>query len=88
MILGSYHFGLQGNNVIKAKTPDITTSKRQNQIAELIKRLKKFKPTKIVVEIDFADDAKTQDVYNQYLNGSYQLTTNETNQIGFALRRS
>lgn len=87
MLLGSYHMGTQGNNVIKAKTTDITTPERQKEITQLIEKLKKFKPTKIVVEIDFTDDAKTQEGYNQHRAGNYKLTTNETNQIGFRLAK-
>ena len=87
MFLGSYHFGTQGNNVIKTDVSDVTTPERQKQIADLIKKLKKFKPTKIVVEIDYTEDAKTQELYNEYLKGNYQLTKNETNQIGFRLAK-
>lgn len=87
IVLGSYHFGSQGNNLIKAKTPDITTPERQKQIAKLLEKLKSFKPTKVVVEIDFADDVRTQELYNQYLKGDYQLTNNETNQLGFRLAK-
>lgn len=87
MILGSYHLGSQGNNVIKAKVDDITSPERQKQIAKLIEKLKLFKPTKIILEIDYADSAKTQGIYDEYLKGNYQLTKNETNQIGFRLAK-
>ncbi len=86
-ILGSYHLGSQGRNVVKPKVADITAPERQKQLAELIEKLKKFKPTKIVVEIDSEDDAKTQELYDKYLAGSYQLSKNETNQIGFRLAK-
>jgi hypothetical protein len=87
VILGSHHLGTQGNNVIKAKAVDVTTPERQKQIVRLIEKLKKFKPTKIVLEIDLEDEAKTQELYNKYLAGNYQLTRNETNQLGFRLAK-
>ncbi len=87
VVLGTYHMGTPGNNVVNPKVADITIPERQKQIVELVEKLKKFKPTKIVVECDLEDDAKTQEIYNQYLSGSYQLTKNETNQIGFRLAK-
>ncbi len=88
VILGSYHMGTPGNNVVNPKVADITTPERQKQIAELIEKLKKFKPTKIVLECDHPEaDAKTQENYDKYLSGQYQLTKNESNQIGFRLAK-
>lgn len=87
VILGTYHMGSAGSNVVNPKVADITTPERQKQLVELVENLKKFKPTKIVVECDLEDDAKTQETYNRYLSGSYQLSKNETNQIGFRLAK-
>jgi hypothetical protein len=87
MILGTYHMGTPGNNVVNGKVDDITAPERQKQIVELVEKLKKFKPTKIVVELDLEDDAKTQQLYEKYLSGNYQLSKNETNQIGFRLAK-
>jgi len=87
VILGTYHMGTPGNNIVNGKTDDVTTPARQKQMALLVAKLKKFKPTKIVVEIDSEDAAKTQEIYDKYLAGTYQLSKNETNQIGFRLAK-
>jgi hypothetical protein len=88
VILGTYHMGTPGNNVVNPKVADITTPERQKQIVELVQKLKKFKPTKIVLECDHPEaDAKIQELYNKYLSGNYQLSKNETNQIGFRLAK-
>jgi hypothetical protein len=87
VILGTYHMGTPGNNVVNGKVDDVTTPERQKQIVELVEKLKRFKPTKVVVECDLEADAKTQEVYERYLAGSYQLSKNETNQIGFRLAK-
>lgn len=87
MVLGTYHMGTPGKNVVNGKVDDVSSPERQKQIVELVAKLKKFKPTKIVVECDLEKDAKTQEIYNQYLAGSYQLSKNETNQIGFRLAK-
>ena len=87
VILGTYHMGTAGNNVVNPKVTDVSAPERQKQIIELVERLEKFKPTKIAVECDVEDDAKTQEIYDKYLSGSYQLSKNETNQIGFRLAK-
>lgn len=87
VILGTYHMGTPGNNVVNPKVDDVTSPERQKQLAELTERLKKFRPTKIVLECDSEDGPKTQEAYDKYLSGSYQLTKNETNQIGFRLAK-
>ncbi|HYP01151.1 MAG TPA: DUF5694 domain-containing protein [Pyrinomonadaceae bacterium] len=87
VILGTYHMGTPGNNVVNGKVDDITSPERQKQMVELIEKLEKFRPTKIVVECDLEADAKTKETYDKYLAGTYQLSKNETNQIGFRLAK-
>jgi uncharacterized protein DUF5694 len=87
VVLGTYHMGTPGNNVVNPKVADVSSPERQKQIVELVERLKNFRPTKIVVECDSEDNAKTQEVFNKYLAGQYQLSRNETNQIGFRLAK-
>ena len=87
VVLGTYHMGTPGNNVVNPKVDDVTASARQKQMLELVEKLKTFKPTKIALECDVEDDAKTQGIYNQYLAGNYGLSKSETNQIGFRLAK-
>ncbi len=87
VILGTYHMGTPGNNVVNGKVDDVSTPERQKQMVELVEKLKRFKPTKIVVECRSENDAKTQEIYNKYLSGNYPLSKNETDQIGFRLAK-
>jgi hypothetical protein len=80
--------GTPGNHNVNPKVADISTPERQKQIIELVEKLKQFKATKIVVECDLEKDAHTEEIYRQYLSGDYQLTKNETNQIGFRLAKA
>ena len=86
-VLGTYRMETAGNNVIDSKVADVTTPERQKQIVATVERLKKFKPTKIAIECDIADDTRTRYTYNRYLSEGYQLSKNETNQIGFRLAK-
>ncbi len=87
VVLGTYHMATTTTNVINREVDDITTPARQEQVVDLVERLKKFKPTKIALECDIEDEAKVQEFYNQYLAGARQLSKNETNQIGFRLAK-
>ncbi len=87
VLLGTYHMGREGNNVYKSKTDDVTSPKRQKQIVKLIEKLEKYKPTKIAIECDIKDAARFQERYDRYLVGEYELSKNETNQIGFRLAK-
>jgi hypothetical protein len=87
VVLGSYHMGTPGNNVVNGKVDDISTPERQKQIVQLVAKLQTFKPTKIVLECDLEDGQKIQATYEKYLSGIYQLSKNETNQIGLRLAK-
>ena len=88
VILGTYHMGTPGNNVVNPTVADVSTPERQNQMVALVEKLKLFQPTKIAVEIDTEEEAKIEQLYNQYISsGQYQLSKSETNQIGFRLAK-
>jgi hypothetical protein len=87
IILGTYHMGTPGNNVVNGKVDDVSSPERQKQMVQLVAKLKQFNPTKVVVECDLEDGPKTNGLYDKYLSGSYQLSKNETNQIGFRLAK-
>jgi hypothetical protein len=88
VILGTYHMTATTSNVVNNQVDDIASPERQKQVVKLVEKLKTFKPTKIVLECDHPEaDAKTQENYDKYLSGQYQLSKNETNQIGFRLAK-
>src|SRR3954463_3764792 len=82
LVLGTYHMGNPGHDIFNMKADDVLAPKRQAEIAELIDVLKKFHPTKIAIESDAYSD-KIPKRYADYLAGKYELTANETDQIGF-----
>ncbi|MBX3299634.1 MAG: hypothetical protein KF736_09245 [Acidobacteria bacterium] len=84
MILGVYHFHNPGADLIKTEYPDHLSEKKQQEIAEVLDLLAKFKPTKIVVEAT-PENTAINDQYQQYLKGEFALTSNEIYQLGFRL---
>jgi hypothetical protein len=86
LIVGFYHFSNPKLDAVKTDLDDHLSEGRQAQIAELNRRLAKFKPTKIAVEAPFGDPTTNQS-YRQWLEGKAELTVNETQQVGFRLAK-
>lgn len=86
LVLGTYHMANPGRDVFNTKADDVLAPKRQQEIAELIDVLKRFRPTKIAVEADVSSQRVTRE-YADYLAGKYTLTVNEIDQIGFRLAK-
>src|SRR3954470_23571582 len=86
LVLGTYHMGNPGHDIFNMKADDVLAPKRQAEITQLIEVLKKFHPTKIAIERDAYSD-KIPKRYADYLAGKYQLTANETDQIGLRLAK-
>ena len=86
MILGTYHMGNPGLDLANVKSDDVLAPKRQSEIAQVIKALKKFKPTKIAIEAPL-NDSGIQKKYQDYRIGKFELRGNEIDQIGFRLAK-
>jgi len=84
LVLGVYHMANPGRDIFNMQADDVLAPKRQAEIAQLLGVLEKFHPTKIAVEADVFDD-RVPKRYTDYLAGKYELTRNETEQIGFRL---
>jgi hypothetical protein len=87
LVLGTYHMANPGHDIHNTKVDDVLAPKRQQEIAQLIEVLKKFNPTKIAVEADVTGKRTTQQ-YADYLAGTYTLSPNEIDQIGFRLAKA
>ncbi len=84
MILGVAHLEAKRdvhNNVFEDSP---LSPKRQKQIADIIQRLSRFHPTKVLIEASM-DDPKYGERYQQFLAGRYTLPANEIYQFGFKL---
>lgn len=86
IVLGTFHFDNPGLDIVNTKIDDVFAPKRQKEILEIIRLLKKFKPTKIAIEANYGNQ-KIEQQYNDYLNNKYQLTRNEIDQIGYRLAK-
>jgi hypothetical protein len=86
LILGTYHMANPGRDIFNMKADDVLSAKRQAEIGELLEVLKRFKPTKIAIESAVYED-RAQQHYAEYLVGTYALSRNEDDQIGYRLAK-
>ncbi len=84
MIVGVAHFVARRDihNSVYADSP--LSAKRQAQISDVVDKLARFHPTKILLEEPFGNP-KYQNQYRQYLAGQFTLPADESYQYGFKL---
>jgi hypothetical protein len=84
MVVGVAHLVARHdvNNSVFTDSP--LSPKRQAQIAQVIDRLVRFHPNKVLIEQPFGD-AKIREQYREYLAGRFTLGANEVYQFGFKL---
>jgi hypothetical protein len=85
LVLGTYHMANPGHDVHNMQADDVLSPRRQQDMAQLVEVLKRFKPTKIAVETNPGSPRVAQ--YGDYLAGRYTLSRNEIDQIGFRLAK-
>jgi uncharacterized protein DUF5694 len=86
LVLGTYHMANPGHDIHNMQADDVLSPKRQQEMAQLIEVLKRFRPTKIAIEADVGSQRIARE-YSDYLAGKYALTRNEIDQVGYRLAR-
>lgn len=90
-VLGIFHFANPGLDSYKQKYEfNILDSLRQNELNEVLIKLEKFSPTKILIERNRINgDSLINDRYQKYLLGQFDITQryDEIYQIGFKLAK-
>jgi len=86
LVLGTYHMANPGHDIHNLHADDVLSPKRQQEIAQLIAVLKRFRPTKIAIEAD-PGSKKVAQQYADYLAGAYTLSANEIDQLGYRLAK-
>mgnify|MGYP007024763931 FL=1 len=88
LVIGTDHFTPQDSgDLFKTNKPDMLSTGRQKEIKEVIGCIKKFEPTKVALECLQQKEDQLNEQYSSYLNGEYNLTINEIDQVGFRLAK-
>ncbi|NER12079.1 hypothetical protein GWK08_01375 [Leptobacterium flavescens] len=85
-ILGTFHFA-STSDYSSMDLDNFNSDKRQKEIRQLVNLLKAYKPTKIMVEYPYRKRDKLNADYQNYLEGNYDLSINEIDQLGFRLTK-
>lgn len=85
MVLGTYHFRAGGSDYVANQVDDHLAPRRQAEIADVLDRFERFRPTKIIVELEPAHEAEFNARYARYRAGAEALGVNERDQLGMAL---
>jgi hypothetical protein len=76
LLIGTFHFNNPGQDVVKTKTFDILSKESQHELELITESIKRFKPDKIFVEWEYADQLSLDTLYNHYVNGSFEQYIN------------
>jgi len=87
MLFSTFHFKDAGLDVAKVEDIDIYTEANQAYLEGLTKRLKEFKPTRVLLEYNPENDELINERYREYLAGNFELPANEIYQLGFRIAK-
>lgn len=88
LILGTFHFKDAGLDSYKPEVDvDVLSKTRQAELDDVLDRLEKFEPTKILIEIETESQAEWDERFSRYLAGELELESNEIYQVAFRLAK-
>ena len=85
LVIGTAHFANPGRDAINMEVEDVLSATRQREIEAVVQQLEAFRPTRIAVEIPILRQDELDKRYDDYRNGRYELTRNESDQFGLRL---
>jgi hypothetical protein len=87
LLLGSFHFDNPGLDVAKFENANILSEKRQQEVRDVVEKLKQFKPDKIFIESPVENQGKIDSNIIKYKAGQFELKANEIHQLGYRLAK-
>jgi len=85
MVVGVAHFDNPARDVVNTKVDNVLTPKRQKEIIAVVDQLAKFHPNHVAVEWQATKQEKLDARYAAYRAGTYELTSDERDQLGLRL---
>lgn len=84
LLVGAFHMG-QTSDMHNTELDNLLSPTRQQEIREVVERLKSFNPTKVALEIVTEDDETINNTYKAYVDGQFELKAREHQQLGFRI---
>ena len=88
MLFGVFHFANPGLDKVKTDQFNVMTEENQIYLEELAVRLSQYKPTIVLLEYEPEADHRVNERYKAYLDGGYELSSNEIYQLGFRIAKA
>lgn len=85
LFVGSYHMANHNRDVHNTRSDDVLAPKRQQEIAEIARLLERYRPTKVMVEIDPSSQAKLDADFAASCKGDRPLGPDEVEQLGYRI---
>lgn len=85
LFIGSYHMGNPGQDVHNTKADDVLSEERQREIAEVVRLIERYRPTKVMVEAGTERQDEISTKFAESCKSSRPLTKNEREQLGFRI---
>lgn len=85
LFVGSHHMNNPGRDVHNTRADDVLSSRRQREIAEVVRLLERYRPTRIMIERESGKQADVDAQYADTCSGKRAYTRREDKQIGFRL---
>lgn len=82
LLVGMYHMANPGHDAVNVEADDVLAPRRQAEIAALVERLSRFRPTRVMVEGRYGA-SPWPERYREWRRGDYRLGRNEVEQVGF-----
>jgi hypothetical protein len=85
MLFGVFHFANPQRDVVKTDQINVMTEENQAYLEALSDKLSKYNPTVVLLEFGPEREAEMQEQFRKYVDGTYQLSSNEVYQLGFRI---
>lgn len=85
LFVGSYHMANHNRDVHNTRSDDVLAAKRQQEIADVARLLERYRPTKVMVEIDPSSQAKLDAGFAASCSGDRPLGSDEVEQLGYRI---
>lgn len=83
VLLGTMHFTPSSQDSYKNEALNISGSKRQKEIQEVVQCLSAFRPNQICIEVPVSEQLRIDSNYTAFLNRTYKLEQDEIDQLAF-----
>lgn len=85
LFVGSYHMNNHRRDMFNLEASDVTAPARQQEILAVVQTLAEYRPTRIMIERDAADQAELEQQLQATCSGKRDIGREEYEQIGFRL---